>query len=470
MGSGTTARTSYVQPAKGLELNAATLLTIYIVVLFAVPSNLTFTPLGSLGRPSIWCGLLLLGWWVFARLQLSAPEEPIVRQPVRGALILLVVIALASFAAAMLGGQPSDQVSPAFTSLIRLASWSGVLLVAMDGLRTTDELVAVVRRLVVVVALMAVLGLAQFVTGDTLLGWLQSVPGLALDSSGIQARGDYTRAAATATHPLEYGVALIGVLPLALVAASTGGFNQRRPGTGLSATLRAPAIVWWLPVGVIALASMLAVSRSALIGLMVCVIASLPALSRPYRWLVVGGGFVAAIGVAVISPGLPQTMINMFLAIGDDPSALSRTNALDRIPQFMATSWFAVLIGRGFGTFLPRYQIFDDQWALTAVELGVLGLAALLGVAIAAIASAIRARRSAQSTELRAIASALCASMLAVCVDFLFFDGLSFPISAGLYFLIAGLAGAALKVSVLEAVETDRSAPQNRPSSRILQR
>lgn len=437
-----TSHAPYAQPVGRLELSAVTILTIYIVVLFAVPSNLTISALGSLGRPSMWCGLLLLGWWIFARLQLSAPEMPTVRQPVRSALILLLTIVLVSFAAAMLGGQPPDQVSPAITSLLRLASWSGVLLVAMDGVRTTEELVVVVRRLIIVVGLLALLGMAQFMTGDTLLGWLRSIPGITIESTGIDSRADYTRAAATATHPLEYGAALIGVLPLALVTAAAGGFPRlERKSSG----------VWWLPVAVIALSSMLAVSRSALIGLIVSVVAAIPGLKPRHRWHVVAGGCVGAVAVAIAFPGIPRTMLNLFLGMGEDPSALSRSNALDHVPQFMATSTLGILIGRGFGTFLPRYYIFDNQWVQSAVELGILGLAALLGIALAGIASAINAHRSGKSAEVKAISSAVAASLIAVGVVFAFFDGLAFQISAALYFLLAGLAGAALKIGKIES-------------------
>lgn len=430
------------------DLSATTVLTIYIVVLFAIPSNLTISALGSLGRPSMWCGLLLLAWWTFAKLQVATPATLIVRQPVRAALTLLVTIVLVSFAAAMLGGQPPDQVSPAVTSLLRLASWSGVLLVTMDGLGTTDDLVIIVRRLVVVTGLLALMGLAQFMSGDTLLGWLRSVPGLTIESSGIDSRADYTRAAATATHPLEYGAALIGVLPLALVTAFATGFPRAK---------RKSSLMWWLPVLLIALASVLSVSRSALIGLLVSMIASMPGMNRQHRWIVIAGGIAGAIGVAIIFPGIPQTMLNLFLGIGGDPSALSRSNALAQVPKFMATSTLGVLIGRGFGTFLPRYYIFDDQWVQSAIELGILGLMALLGIALTGIGSAITARRSGQSPEIKAISSAIAASLISICVVFAFFDGLAFQISAALYFLLAGLAGAALKVGRLESDNSDSS-------------
>ena len=35
------------------------------------------------------------------------------------------------------------------------------------------------------------------------------------------------------------------------------------------------------------------------------------------------------------------------------------------------------MIGQGFGTFLPRYYIFDNGWVLLTVELGALGVACM---------------------------------------------------------------------------------------------
>ena len=106
------------------------MLVVYVVLLFAIPSALTIGGLGSLGKPSLWWGLMLLLWWLLSRMQTRAKDVPQVRQPLVSMLGLVIVAALIAFAAAMMRGQPADQVSPAMTALVRLASWSGVFLVA----------------------------------------------------------------------------------------------------------------------------------------------------------------------------------------------------------------------------------------------------------------------------------------------------------------------------------------------------
>lgn len=115
------------------------------------------------------------------------------------------------------------------------------------------------------------------------------------------------------------------------------------------------------------------------------------------------------------------------------------------------------LIGSGFGIFLPRYYIFDNQWVLIAVELGILGIFAFAGFFVAGIWSARQARRSG-SSDVRLLGHALAASMFNVAVLFAFFDGLSFPIAGGMLFLLAGLCGSVRTVASGEAV---RDSPQS---------
>lgn len=419
--------------------SGAAMLSVYIVLLVAVPSNLTITALGGLGRPSMIWGLLLLLWWMLALLQKRASDADPVVQPVRLIFGAIVVVVLVSFAAAMLRGQPADQVSPALTALVRLASWTGVLMVAVDGVRTSADVVRVMRVLVVAGGAMAALGLVQFLTGQTLLDWLGTVPGLTLDSTGVSTRGAFTRASGTAIHPLEYGTVVVASLPLAITAALSGGF---RPAGG------AGRLRWWLPVVFITVASLIAVSRSAIVGLAVALTASLPAIPRASRWIVGVGGAALALGVIAFVPGMLGTVVGLFAGASEDPSTQSRTDALARVPEFIASS---PIIGQGFGTFLPRYYIFDNQWVLFIVEIGVLGMLLVVALVVAAIGSAVGASRRSPFGDTRATSLALAASMITIAVLLLFFDGLSFPISAGMFFLIVGLCASIRRVGEADA-------------------
>jgi hypothetical protein len=428
---------------RGADTGAATMLTVYIVLLLVWPSYITIDRLGSLGHPSLLWGLLLLFWWLMSRLQARVGDLVAVRQPMRYALGGLTVVALVSFAAAMLRGQPADQISPAITSIFRLASWAGVFLIAIDGIRTEADAGRLVRRLAVGGAMMAALGLAQFVSGQTLLDWMSSIPGLSIDAGEAITRGTFTRGAGTAIHPLEYGTVVVASLPLAMATAVRRGFRVRSPRT---------AGWWWIAVAVIVTASVVAVSRSAIIGLGVAALLSLPVIPAGIRWMVGAGGVALALVLTAAVPGLLGTTVALFAVVGSDASTQSRTGALDKLPEFVSSS---PLIGQGFGTFLPRYYIFDDAWALMTVELGILGTLCIGTFVILAAVNAYQAGSISRSTDLTVMSRGVAGAAVTIVVLFFFFDGLSFPMSGGLLFLVAGLAGALRALAFDPSAERD---------------
>jgi hypothetical protein len=411
-------------------VDAVTMLTVYVILLYGFPSNLSLSFLGSYGRPQFLWGLVLLAWWMLNRIQVPQFAARTVSQPVRVALCLLLVVLLLSFAQSMLRGQPGDQVSPALSSVVRMLSWSGVALVAMDGIRTMDELMQMVRRVAIAGGLVAALGLLQFLTDQPLVDVLSQLPGFTSSSGGVDSRGGFVRASGTATHPLEYATAISVALPLAIACAIVGDRGRNR-------------LRWWIPVGAVALASFLAVSRSAVIGFIVATIAVIPGLPRRFRAAVVAVVGVAFVGAMLTVPGLYGTIVGMFLGIGNDSSTQSRTAAMDLAPVFMASS---PLLGAGTGTFLPRYYIFDNQWIHTAVEVGILGVLALAGVFATAIWSAWRASRDSDLEDLQVVGRALAACVVTIAVLFFLFDALAFPIAPGTAFLMIGLCAAARTV------------------------
>ncbi|MHB1010903.1 MAG: O-antigen ligase family protein [Propionibacteriaceae bacterium] len=419
------------------QSDAVGLLTVYLVLLLAVPSSVRIAVLGSLGRPSLLWGLILFSVWGLWRIQARSNVLVRVEQPVRLAYFALFVIALVSFAAALLRGQPADQVSPAFTSLLRLLSWGGPMLVAMDGIRTLDEVMTMVRRIAVAGGLLAAFGLLQFGTGQSWLGWLSSVPGLEVEEGGVALRGAFTRASGTSIHPLEHATALSAALPLAIAMAMHPGRDGARDGY----------LGWWSAF-LITLGSVLAVSRSAIIGFGVAVIFTLPGLPKRLRALLIGVGVSISAVLVIAQPGLFTTMITLF-APGGDASTRSRTDALARVPEFISGS---PLYGTGFGTFLPRYYIFDNAWVLVLVELGILGVLTFAALFITAVWSSVRASLITNDLQLRLTSRAVAASVLAIAVVFAFFDGLSFPIAAGLTFLLFGLGSAVRTVALVSRV------------------
>ena len=421
------------------DVDALTLLTVYLVLLLAIPSNVTIAALGSLGRPAALWGLVMLVFWAVSRLQQQSEVGIPVRQPIRFVYAALVVLALVSFAAALLRGQPADQVSPALTALVRLASWGGVVLVALDGLTTMDDLTRLARRIAVGIGLLAALGILQALTGQAIVDFFSSLPGLSGPGAGVAERGGVVRSAGTAIHPLEYATAVTAALPVLIAVAVSGGF--RAAGTR-------HRLAWWLPVALAAASALAGVSRAAIIGFALATAAMIPVLPRAYRLVVAVGAATIAAVIVVAVPGLLSTTVALFTGAGDDPSTRSRFLGLDRAPEFLSPS---PLIGTGFGTFLPRYFIFDDQWVLVLVELGILGVLLFAGLFAAAIWSALRARRLSPEADVSLLGYALAVSAVVVGVLFVFFDGLSFPISAGMFFLLVGMCGALLAIGTADS-------------------
>ena len=414
---------------------ATSMLTVYLVLLLAVPSSATFTALGSLGRPSMLWGIVMLLWWVIAKLQTREEVPHFTRQPVRFAYLAFFIIALVSFAVAILRGQPDDQVSPAFTALVRLLSWAGVLLIAMDGIRSMSDLQRMVRRIGIGAGLLAALGIVQFITKSSLLDFFGSIPGITMPFIDVAERGGVSRVPGTAIHPLEYATVLNAALPLVIAAAVSHGFRFRQMKGKYG---------WWIPVVLISLNALIGVSRSAIIGFAVAALTMIPALPRRYRGLVIVGGLVLAFVAVAAIPGLFATTTNLFAGALNDPSTRSRTGGLAVAPAFIGAS---PLVGAGFGTFLPRYYIFDNEWVLVTVELGVLGVIAFGGLLVSAIWSGATARRQSTDPGVKLLGYALAASVVNIAVLFAFFDGLSFPQSGGMLFLIVGLCGAIRKIS-----------------------
>ncbi|MHC5797837.1 O-antigen ligase family protein [Lacisediminihabitans sp. FW035] len=421
------------------QADSTTFLTIYLVVLYAIPSNRTIHALGSAGSVAVVWGLAGVMLWSLYRVQRStSPTRPIVR-PVRIALFLFLFAALVSYVAAMTRALPGDEVSTADTGMIRLAGWAGILLVASDGIPNIHRFLVLIRRCVTAGALVASLGLLQFVTKLSLVDLIPS-PGLTVGDSyaTLETRGGILRPAGTSNHPLEYGLILAVIFPVAITLA-----------------LREKNRSWlarWAPPLLIVLALLLSGSRSAIIGLVAGSIVLIPTWSRSIRW-----GFalaaVAMVGVAyVASPRSITTLRYLFVSVGNDPSAASRSDSLGIVIEFFTRSPF---FGRGFGTFLPQYRILDNQYFLLLIEVGLLGAILFVALITTAALSAGIAARGADDPLTQHVGFALVGSVVSGGILLALFDGLSFPQAAGTLFFFVGLCGAYWRLTRREDVVKD---------------
>ena len=423
-------RYPYLGTRQGVD--AATVLTVYVCLLLAIPSPMVVGPLGSAGAPSAIMAIGVFFWWAWFHLQRSR-RSPWGTQPVRLAVLAWLLAMVVVYANAMSLPMPGDEISPADSGLLKLLGLAGILLIANDGIPSLGGLRAVIRRLVIGGGIVAILGLLQYATGQLFVDRLQ-IPGLTSGTSGwsLAQRSGLARPSGTSTHPIEYGVVLTMVLPLAIVYA-----------------LQSPTRRWIYRIllGAIAFAIFLSISRSALVcagAALLVLAASWTAASRLRAALVL---LMVTVAVYLSVPGVLGTLGRLFTGASDDPSINSRTGSYDLALQFVEAS---PILGRGFGTFLPKYWILDNGYLGLLIEGGIVGLAGLLILIVAAGMAARRSRRLGVDGFDQAVAQALLASVAAAACGLAFFDTFGFPQSAGCFFLILGLAGAMRRLVVAQ--------------------
>jgi O-antigen ligase len=415
------------------RIDAVFVLTAYLIFLFAIPSRFIIGPLGGIGAPATLLSFAGFFWWCQYRLGQVRTGAPVVL-PTRRALLLWVTAVLASYVAAMVRPISGEEAANADRGVLMVAGWVGIFMLAADGIVTRDRLDTLLRRVTIAGGAVAALGIVQFWTHQNWTGYLR-LPGLTESGGfgGVIGREGFTRPAGTALHPIEYGVVLTVVLPIALHYAL-----QDRHRT----TLRR----WW-PVAAIALAIPISVSRTAFLCTAVVLAFLIPTWPTGLR----RRAYVAILGLSVVIfvtvPGMVSTILSLFTGIENDSSAQSRTGSYSLAWEFVERS---PVFGRGFSTFLPQYRILDNQYLMSLIDTGFFGLLTLLAFFGSGILVARRARRLSTDPGTRELAQSLAAGIAAGAASYALFDALSFPMQAGLLFLVMGSATALYRIVVLE--------------------
>ncbi|ACZ31711.1 O-antigen polymerase [Xylanimonas cellulosilytica DSM 15894] len=408
------------------RFDALSVLTLWMVSLYIFPSEATISAVQSLGRPSTILGLACLLWWVLHTTLRSRPEaRP--HQPVRIAVVVFVLVVLVSYAVTNARGMPVTDRSVADSALIRLASWVGPALVVMDGVRRKDEFFVLLRRIGVAGTAMATLGLIQFVTGRTWIDIIQ-LPGFTTAGSDLGGRGGFFRPVGTASHALEYAIVISAAFPLTLNAAL---FLHR------SGLLRR-----WYGSVIIALASLFAVSRSALIGVVTGLLVLAPTWPPRVRAKTALVGICLLGAVYLTVPGIIGTLRGMF-SLSGDTSTDSRVDSWDTAFE-IAGRYPGV--GRGFGTFIGSYRILDNAYLVMLIEVGIVGVIAYFAMILTALYCVFTAAHRTNDPVLRNQLQALGAALTAVALLAAFFDAFSFNQAVATTFLLIGCCGAARQV------------------------
>jgi O-antigen ligase len=408
----------------GDGLDAVSVLTIYVLLLVCIPSRLVVHALGGAGTPANLVALACALWWLWETVRRSAPPL-VASHPVRTcALFFFLAVCISYWVASTRPINPAEMTSADLGFLIVVA-WTGLLLLAHDGVSSLTRLRLLLRRIVACGAFLSLVGLVQFVTGLPLTDHI-NIPGLTsnLPLDSVSSRDGFNRPASTALHAIEFSVVVTMILPLALTLA------RQEDGRG--------AFRRWFPVAAMAAIIPLTISRSALVGAVVGLILLLPTWPKTARRWLIAAGAAAGAAVFVLVPGVLGTILGLFTRVGGDSSARSRTDSYGIVLQYFQQR---PIFGRGFSTFLPAYRILDNQYLGLLIDIGMVGLVVFLSLLIATILVAWSVRRHTSSSDVRELANGLASGVAVGAVGLALFDGLGFPMAAGFLFLEMGLAG-----------------------------
>jgi polysaccharide biosynthesis protein PslJ len=414
------------------EYDVTRYLTAYLFLLMFIPSSLIFAPLGGSGNPALVYSLLISLWylasWMTGKAAFSGGGKPI-----RIAMLIFALAVLASFVAGMTRDISQVEALSAYRGLIELAAWAGLVIVISQSVNTYSRLDALLRRAVIFGSVVAGIGIIEYYSGLNVTNYIH-LPGLTENAtySTLQSRNGLNRPSSTAVDPIEFGVVMALLLPLALHQAI--------------ARSRAGSISRWVPVALIAFAIPMSVSRSAIVAAPIGCIILVSAWRARQRHTFYVFFALGLIALKVVTHSLIGTLLNYFVGMfgGGDGSVATRTDDYARDWPYIAQR---PLFGRGFGTFLPQlYSWTDNMYLNSLIETGIFGLLSLLLLYLAGIHCAAAGRRLTQDEERRGLGQALIASIVVAAIGSATFDALDFPMLAGILFLILGAAGAYLAI------------------------
>ncbi|MFV0428658.1 MAG: hypothetical protein ACK5KO_04435, partial [Arachnia sp.] len=117
-------------------VDAATVLTAFLVLRLALPSQFIVPGLGGAGTPALLASVGLLVWWGWSWLNRTGRGWS---SYVASAALVWSMALLVSYASAMLRPINATETSIATLALLGFLGWVGVMMVAHDGLDTRER-------------------------------------------------------------------------------------------------------------------------------------------------------------------------------------------------------------------------------------------------------------------------------------------------------------------------------------------
>ena len=353
-------------------------------------------------------------------------------QPVRfGVVGLAVLLLLVAAVASVVVNLPRLAVDLELSTTIRrsglLASY--VLFFLMVATTFRREEIGRLQTLFVILASITALGvLWEFRFSSNLFySFAEALfpPPFAVDPAPTT---DFKFGRDTNVGPTGHGLALTVLLTLALPFALLGLLRNPR-GLGNLAYIAAVTLV---------LAGAVATLRKTAI-IMPAAAFLLLTLMRPRSMVrLLPLGLVVVLAIQAMAPSaLGQLNTQLFKQdLEEQNSVTGRTEDFDAVGVDV---WASPFFGRGWGSYEPTvYRFLDNQYLLTQLEAGLLGMIAFVGVLLATFATSRRLQSSGDPVT-RAMAAAIAAGAFAFYVSSALFDSLTFAQAPYLLFLLLGM-------------------------------
>ena len=317
--------------------------------------------------------------------------------------------------------------------------------------RQREDVELLLRSIVVGASGIALFAIIERLASYNTFDQLASLPGLEYipPPAGLDERGGRIRVLGSAEHPLALGALLAFVTPLAIYLVRSSR-------------------VWLVAVALLFGGIATTVSRTPLIMLAVILFVYLWMLPKRTVRLLPLFPMLAVVGL-LLFPGLVRPSFEAFFPsqglLDEQNTQLFEggSTTINRLGDFQ----FALhdverspIVGHGLGTrvtdplqtarFLPdgRYAgILDNQWLGSLLDLGLLGVAALLWLVTRAVRSLRREARLRSDGD-ALLATSLAASILAFAIGMLFYDAFAFAQITFVFFFTLAIVAVFLRTLV----------------------
>lgn len=382
--------------------------------------------------------IALIGFMWLASL-MADPATKLRRTGLEWPMLLFAFAVIASLATNL--GRASSLSGDVLRTISVWVGFFILMYLAAGAIKTRRQLDGTLMALVGACTVVAFTAVLEARTGQNYFNGIERfIPVLDFDPANMVApsdRGGEVRAYASAQHAIPLGAMLVMMLPLAFYLYK-----------------RTDRKVWLLAAFVLVLGALATTSRTAVVMLIV--------IGIVFFWLKREATIrllpllpVALVAIQVAMPGTLGTFRAIFFPKGglvaeEQEGEGTGTGRVADIGPSLQEWGRQPLFGQGFGTRLTSQfdrlqnaRILDDQWLSSLLEVGMIGVAALIWMIVRAIR---RLKRYAKhdDSDYGWLLTALAASIYGFAIGMFTYDAFSFIQVTFMLFLLLGLSAAAL--------------------------